>query len=171
MVCCGNLVTLGCQTSAFSAADKQNNNNMSRPQMTSVLSETKVISRLNNQPLKSTNNECDEFQCCLFFFPRQRFLGYRWRAYRIIIWNVGACRGKSFVLRVFLVAPPFYPLVDTFLFSCSFLVDACMMLTAHINTEGLFRKSGSVVRLKALKVKNDRRSTPQPLMLPDLGGS
>ncbi|CAL8291179.1 unnamed protein product [Gadus morhua 'NCC'] len=36
-----------------------------------------------------------------------------------------------------------------------FLVDACMQLTAHIDTEGLFRKSGSVVRLKALRAKLD----------------
>nr|XP_057946143.1 rho GTPase-activating protein 11A-like [Doryrhamphus excisus] len=37
----------------------------------------------------------------------------------------------------------------------SFLVDACMKLQAHIDTEGLFRKSGSVVRLKALRAKVD----------------
>ncbi|XP_039459663.1 rho GTPase-activating protein 11A isoform X1 [Oreochromis aureus] len=37
----------------------------------------------------------------------------------------------------------------------SFLVDACMRLLAHIDTEGLFRKSGSVVRLKALRAKLD----------------
>ncbi|KAM3594759.1 uncharacterized protein V6R79_013850 [Siganus canaliculatus] len=37
----------------------------------------------------------------------------------------------------------------------SFLVDACMMLLAHVNTEGLFRKSGSIVRLKALRAKLD----------------
>lgn len=41
----------------------------------------------------------------------------------------------------------------TFL-SLSFLVDACMKLMAHIDTEGLFRKSGSVVRLKALRVSD-----------------
>lgn len=35
----------------------------------------------------------------------------------------------------------------------SFLVDACMRLLAHVETEGLFRKSGSVVRLKALRAK------------------
>ncbi|XP_061600210.1 rho GTPase-activating protein 11A isoform X2 [Cololabis saira] len=35
----------------------------------------------------------------------------------------------------------------------SFLVDACMKLLAHVDTEGLFRKSGSVVRLKALRGK------------------
>lgn len=37
-------------------------------------------------------------------------------------------------------------------FSFSFLVDACTCLEEHIHTEGLFRKSGSVIRLKALKV-------------------
>ncbi|XP_069861817.1 rho GTPase-activating protein 11A isoform X1 [Dipodomys merriami] len=37
----------------------------------------------------------------------------------------------------------------------SFLVDACTSLEAHIHTEGLFRKSGSVTRLKALKSKVD----------------
>lgn len=36
----------------------------------------------------------------------------------------------------------------------SFLVDACMRLLAHVETEGLFRKSGSVVRLKALRVSD-----------------
>ncbi|XP_024127989.1 rho GTPase-activating protein 11A isoform X1 [Oryzias melastigma] len=34
-----------------------------------------------------------------------------------------------------------------------FLVDSCMKLQAHVDTEGLFRKSGSVVRLKALRSK------------------
>ncbi|KAM6181003.1 rho GTPase-activating protein 11A-like [Erethizon dorsatum] len=37
----------------------------------------------------------------------------------------------------------------------SFLVDACTSLEEHIHTEGLFRKSGSVTRLKALKNKLD----------------
>ncbi|XP_028995675.1 rho GTPase-activating protein 11A isoform X2 [Betta splendens] len=37
----------------------------------------------------------------------------------------------------------------------SFLVDACMKLLAHVDTEGLFRKSGSIVRLKALRAKVD----------------
>ncbi|KAG7226182.1 hypothetical protein INR49_014277 [Caranx melampygus] len=36
-----------------------------------------------------------------------------------------------------------------------FLVDACMKLLAHVDTEGLFRKSGSVIRLKALRAKVD----------------
>ncbi|XP_020850960.1 rho GTPase-activating protein 11A [Phascolarctos cinereus] len=37
----------------------------------------------------------------------------------------------------------------------SFLVDACTSLEEHVHIEGLFRKSGSVVRLKALKSKLD----------------
>ncbi|XP_058522087.1 rho GTPase-activating protein 11A isoform X1 [Ochotona princeps] len=37
----------------------------------------------------------------------------------------------------------------------SFLVEACTSLERHIHTEGLFRKSGSVIRLKALKNKLD----------------
>ncbi|XP_075388157.1 rho GTPase-activating protein 11A isoform X2 [Tenrec ecaudatus] len=37
----------------------------------------------------------------------------------------------------------------------SFLVDACTTLEAHVHTEGLFRKSGSVIRLRALKNKLD----------------
>ncbi|XP_068608326.1 rho GTPase-activating protein 11A [Brachionichthys hirsutus] len=35
----------------------------------------------------------------------------------------------------------------------SFLVDACMKLLAHVDTEGLFRKSGSVIRMKELRIK------------------
>lgn len=34
----------------------------------------------------------------------------------------------------------------------SFLVDTCEYLEEYVHTEGLFRKSGSLVRLKALKV-------------------
>ncbi|XP_043554429.1 rho GTPase-activating protein 11A-like [Chiloscyllium plagiosum] len=37
-----------------------------------------------------------------------------------------------------------------------FLVDACNYLEKHNHTEGLFRKSGSVIRLKALKAKVDQ---------------
>lgn len=36
-----------------------------------------------------------------------------------------------------------------------FLVEACLNLAAHVDTEGLFRKSGSVIRLKALRAKLD----------------
>ncbi|XP_074145296.1 rho GTPase-activating protein 11A [Sminthopsis crassicaudata] len=37
----------------------------------------------------------------------------------------------------------------------SFLVDACTSLEEHVHIEGLFRKSGSIIRLKALKSKLD----------------
>ncbi|NXP56127.1 RHGBA protein, partial [Heliornis fulica] len=37
----------------------------------------------------------------------------------------------------------------------SFLVDTCEYLEEHVHTEGLFRKSGSLARLKALKSKLD----------------
>ncbi|XP_041703527.2 rho GTPase-activating protein 11A isoform X2 [Coregonus clupeaformis] len=37
-----------------------------------------------------------------------------------------------------------------------FLMDACASLLEHLDTEGLFRKSGSIVRLKALQVKLDK---------------
>ncbi|KAJ7989091.1 hypothetical protein DPEC_G00315940 [Dallia pectoralis] len=36
-----------------------------------------------------------------------------------------------------------------------FLMDACRCLLGHVDTEGLFRKSGSIVRLKALRAKLD----------------
>lgn len=45
-----------------------------------------------------------------------------------------------------------------------------MRLMAHVDTEGLFRKSGSVVRLKALKVKNLKVAL-QPLRLLGLENS
>uniref|UniRef100_A0A8C7S907 Rho-GAP domain-containing protein n=1 Tax=Oncorhynchus mykiss TaxID=8022 RepID=A0A8C7S907_ONCMY len=38
----------------------------------------------------------------------------------------------------------------------SFLMDACTSLLEHVDTEGLFRKSGSIVRLKALRAKLDK---------------
>ncbi|XP_074853051.1 rho GTPase-activating protein 11A-like isoform X2 [Carettochelys insculpta] len=38
----------------------------------------------------------------------------------------------------------------------SFLVDACKYLEEHVQTEGLFRKSGSFVRLKTLKSQLDQ---------------
>jgi hypothetical protein len=53
-------------------------------------------------------------------------------------------------------------------FSFSFLVDACASLKEHIHTEGLFRKSGSVVRLKALKVGTVLNYTLSVVSFPDL---
>lgn len=38
--------------------------------------------------------------------------------------------------------------------SLSFIVDACTCLMDHLDTEGLFRKSGSVVRVKSLRVSD-----------------
>ncbi|KAM4662820.1 rho GTPase-activating protein 11A isoform 2-T2 [Discoglossus pictus] len=70
-----------------------------------------------------------------------------------------------------------------------FLVDVCKYLELHAHTEGLFRKSGSVVRLKLLKTKLDThedclldsppcdvagilkqffRELPEPILHPDL---
>ncbi|XP_016075913.1 PREDICTED: rho GTPase-activating protein 11A isoform X2 [Miniopterus natalensis] len=53
----------------------------------------------------------------------------------------------------------------------SFLVDACTSLEEHIHTEGLFRKSGSVIRLKALKNKLDHGENGLSSALPcDIAG-
>ncbi|XP_066133312.1 rho GTPase-activating protein 11A isoform X1 [Saccopteryx bilineata] len=53
----------------------------------------------------------------------------------------------------------------------SFLVDACTFLEEHIHTEGLFRKSGSVIRLKALKNKLDQGESGLSSALPcDIAG-
>ncbi|XP_028362843.1 rho GTPase-activating protein 11A isoform X2 [Phyllostomus discolor] len=53
----------------------------------------------------------------------------------------------------------------------SFLVDACTSLEEHIHTEGLFRKSGSVPRLKALKNKLDHGDSGLSSALPcDIAG-
>uniref|UniRef100_A0A672H6A2 Rho GTPase activating protein 11A n=1 Tax=Salarias fasciatus TaxID=181472 RepID=A0A672H6A2_SALFA len=53
----------------------------------------------------------------------------------------------------------------------SFLVDACMVLLAHVDTEGLFRKSGSILRLKALRAKLDAEEECLSTALPcDVAG-
>lgn len=39
-----------------------------------------------------------------------------------------------------------------YVFLLSFIVDVCTTLMEHLDTEGLFRKSGSVVRVKSLRV-------------------
>ncbi|NXX84699.1 RHGBA protein, partial [Urocolius indicus] len=53
----------------------------------------------------------------------------------------------------------------------SFLVDTCEYLEKHIHTEGLFRKSGSLVRLKALKSKLDQGENCLSAALPcDVAG-
>ncbi|XP_052638438.1 rho GTPase-activating protein 11A isoform X2 [Harpia harpyja] len=53
----------------------------------------------------------------------------------------------------------------------SFLVDTCEYLAEHVHTEGLFRKSGSLVRLKALKSKLDQGENCLSAALPcDVAG-
>ncbi|NXF97718.1 RHGBA protein, partial [Eubucco bourcierii] len=53
----------------------------------------------------------------------------------------------------------------------SFLVDTCEYLEDHVHTEGLFRKSGSLVRLKALKSKLDQGENCLSAALPcDVAG-
>ncbi|XP_061223688.1 rho GTPase-activating protein 11A isoform X2 [Neopsephotus bourkii] len=53
----------------------------------------------------------------------------------------------------------------------SFLVDSCKYLEEHIQTEGLFRKSGSLARLKALKSKLDQGENCLSAALPcDVAG-
>ncbi|XP_032919800.1 rho GTPase-activating protein 11A isoform X2 [Catharus ustulatus] len=53
----------------------------------------------------------------------------------------------------------------------SFLVDTCAYLEEHVHTEGLFRKSGSLVRLKALKSKLDQGENCLSAALPcDVAG-
>lgn len=59
------------------------------------------------------------------------------------------CYFSSFLVCLFLTS-------ESSFFYFSFLVEACMKLLAHVDTEGLFRKSGSVVRLKALRVSDGR---------------
>ncbi|XP_075283492.1 rho GTPase-activating protein 11A isoform X2 [Opisthocomus hoazin] len=53
----------------------------------------------------------------------------------------------------------------------SFLVDTCEYLEEHVHTEGLFRKSGSLARLKALKSKLDQGENCLSAALPcDVAG-
>ncbi|XP_034380996.1 rho GTPase-activating protein 11A isoform X2 [Cyclopterus lumpus] len=75
-------------------------------------------------------------------------------------WNKNkatSCKSTaSYSTKVFGVSPESLPYYNMECGSVPrFLVDACMMLLAHVNTEGLFRKSGSVIRLKALRAKLD----------------
>ncbi|NXJ05886.1 RHGBA protein, partial [Odontophorus gujanensis] len=70
---------------------------------------------------------------------------------------------------------PFYTLPQTLVpeygYIPSFLVDACEYLEEHVRTEGLFRKSGSLVRLKALKSKLDQGENCLSAALPcDVAG-
>uniref|UniRef100_A0AAR2J1V7 Rho-GAP domain-containing protein n=1 Tax=Pygocentrus nattereri TaxID=42514 RepID=A0AAR2J1V7_PYGNA len=52
-----------------------------------------------------------------------------------------------------------------------FLVDVCTCLMLHLDTEGLFRKSGSIVRVKALRAKLDQAEECLSTALPlDIAG-
>ncbi|XP_026856031.2 rho GTPase-activating protein 11A isoform X1 [Electrophorus electricus] len=52
-----------------------------------------------------------------------------------------------------------------------FLVDACTYLMGHLDTEGLFRKSGSIVRMKALRAKLEKAEECLSTALPlDIAG-
>ncbi|KAK7153485.1 hypothetical protein R3I93_011411 [Phoxinus phoxinus] len=52
-----------------------------------------------------------------------------------------------------------------------FIVDACACLMDHLDTEGLFRKSGSVVRVKSLRAKLEQGEDGLPTALPlDIAG-
>ncbi|NXG87434.1 RHGBA protein, partial [Stercorarius parasiticus] len=62
-------------------------------------------------------------------------------------------------------------LVPAYGYIPSFLVDTCECLEEHVHTEGLFRKSGSLVRLKALKSKLDQGENCLSTALPcDVAG-
>ncbi|NXN28705.1 RHGBA protein, partial [Nycticryphes semicollaris] len=62
-------------------------------------------------------------------------------------------------------------LVSDYGYIPSFLVDTCEYLEEHVHTEGLFRKSGSLVRLKALKSKLDQGENCLSTALPcDVAG-
>ncbi|XP_015720362.1 rho GTPase-activating protein 11A isoform X2 [Coturnix japonica] len=81
---------------------------------------------------------------------------------------VGAAEGKIF-------GTSFHALPQSLVpeYGCipSFLVDACEYLEEHVHTEGLFRKSGSLVRLKALKNKLDQGENCLSAALPcDVAG-
>ncbi|NXT22079.1 RHGBA protein, partial [Syrrhaptes paradoxus] len=102
--------------------------------------------------------------------------------------GVAAAEGKIFGIS-FHALPQ--SLVPEYGYIPSFLVDACKYLEEHVHTEGLFRKSGSLVRLKALKSKLDQgenclsaalpcdvagllklffRELPEPILPPHLQG-
>ncbi|NWU70664.1 RHGBA protein, partial [Pterocles burchelli] len=75
--------------------------------------------------------------------------------------------------KIFGISFPALPqsLVPEYGYIPSFLVDACKYLEEHVHTEGLFRKSGSLVRLKALKSKLDQGENCLSAALPcDVAG-
>ncbi|NXH74664.1 RHGBA protein, partial [Hydrobates tethys] len=82
--------------------------------------------------------------------------------------GAAAAEGKIFGIP-FHVLPQ--SLVPEYGYIPSFLVDTCEYLEEHVHTEGLFRKSGSLVRLKALKSKLDQGENCLSAALPcDVAG-
>ncbi|XP_035394942.1 rho GTPase-activating protein 11A isoform X2 [Cygnus atratus] len=82
----------------------------------------------------------------------------------------GATPGEGKIFGVSFHALP-QSLVPEYGYIPSFLVDACEYLEEHIHTEGLFRKSGSLVRIKALKSKLDQGENCLSAALPcDVAG-
>ncbi|KAM4624905.1 rho GTPase-activating protein 11A [Polymixia lowei] len=74
-----------------------------------------------------------------------------WNKHKAVSSKIAALSAKVFKMP--LESLPYYNMEQGSV--PSFLVDACMTLLAHVDTEGLFRKSGSIVRLKALRAKLD----------------
>ncbi|XP_021257314.1 rho GTPase-activating protein 11A isoform X2 [Numida meleagris] len=84
--------------------------------------------------------------------------------------HAAAAAGESKVFGTSFHALP-QSLVPEFGYIPRFLVDACEYLEEHVHTEGLFRKSGSLVRLKALKSKLDQGENGLSAALPcDVAG-
>lgn len=48
---------------------------------------------------------------------------------------------------------------ECFAFGFRFLVEVCEYLSQHVHTEGIFRKTGSLGRIRALRVKRHKHST------------
>ncbi|XP_016339939.1 rho GTPase-activating protein 11A-like isoform X2 [Sinocyclocheilus anshuiensis] len=89
-------------------------------------------------------------------------------------WNKNRNKQTSAnTVRVFGVALeglPHCPVLDYGDVPC-FIADVCTSLLEHLDTEGLFRKSGSVVRVKSLRAKLDQGEDCLPTALPlDVAG-
>ncbi|NXN60803.1 RHGBA protein, partial [Rynchops niger] len=82
--------------------------------------------------------------------------------------GAAAAEGKVFGVSFYTLPQS---LVPEYGYIPSFLVDTCEYLEEHVHTEGLFRKSGSLVRLKALKSKLDQGENCLSTALPcDVAG-
>ncbi|XP_051476249.1 rho GTPase-activating protein 11A isoform X2 [Apus apus] len=82
--------------------------------------------------------------------------------------GAAAAEGKIFGISFHALPQSFVP---EYGYIPSFLVETCEYLEEHVHTEGLFRKSGSLVRLKALKSKLDQGENCLSAALPcDVAG-